>query len=70
LHGRGAGYDSESSILGQGRDEFIGHAVGEVILVGVAGEVGERDYGQGVDLGGVGGGKEAGSQDDYESSGE
>src|ERR1700722_1583332 len=40
LHDARAGDDAQVAILGEGGDEFVGHAVGEVVLGGVTGEVG------------------------------
>src|ERR1700733_6665234 len=51
LHRRSAGDDAEAAVLCQYSDEFVGHAVGEVVLGGVAREVGQRNYRDGVDLG-------------------
>jgi len=70
LHGRGAGDDAEGAILGERGDEFVGHAVGEIVLRRVAGKITQRDHGEGMNLGGLGAGEEAGPQDDQESSGE
>ena len=40
LHRRGVGDNSQRRVLGQSRDEFVGHAVGEILLRGIAREIG------------------------------
>ena len=45
LHGRGARDDAEVAILGERGDEFVGHAVGEIVLGRIAGEIVERKDG-------------------------
>jgi len=67
LYRRSAGDDAERAILGEGGDEFVGHAVGEVFLGGVAGEISQRDYGDGVDLGGLIGADDAMAQEGNEN---
>ena len=42
-----AGNDAEGGILGEHGRQFVGHAVGEVLMALVAGEVIERDDGEG-----------------------
>ena len=42
-----AGDDEEAGDLGQIRDQVLGHAIGEVVLLGLAAHVGERQDGNG-----------------------
>ena len=46
LHDGGARGDAEVGVLGEHGDELIGHAVGEVFLIGIAREVVEGDDGE------------------------
>src|SRR3984885_9355851 len=46
LHGGGAGNDPEGGILGEHGGQFVGHAVGEELLIRIAGEVAERENGE------------------------
>src|ERR1700722_10250156 len=45
LHGGGAGNDPEGGILGEHGRQFVGHAVGEVLLIRIAGEIVEGENG-------------------------
>ena len=46
LHGGGAGNDPEGGILGEHGRQFVGHAVGEVLLIRIAGEIVEGENGE------------------------
>ena len=46
LHGGGAGNDPERGILGEHGRQFVGHAVGEVLLIRIAGEIVEGENGE------------------------
>ncbi len=46
LHGRGAGNDPEGGLLGEHGRQFVGHAVGEVLLIRIAGEIFEGENGE------------------------
>src|SRR5580700_2536080 len=46
LHGGGAGNDPEGGVLGKQGREFVGHAVGEVLLIRIAGEIVEWENGE------------------------
>lgn len=59
LHGGGAGDDAERGVLSQHGDDFVGHAIGEVVLRRVTGEIRQRNHGDGMDLPGAGRGEEA-----------
>ncbi|TMQ70208.1 MAG: hypothetical protein E6K80_09225 [Candidatus Eisenbacteria bacterium] len=48
-HGGGARDDAQRPDLGQVGDQRLGHAVGEVLLLGVAREVLEREHGDRLD---------------------
>ena len=50
LHGGGAGDDAEGGVLGEHGGELVGHAVGEVVLSGIAGEIVEGKDGEGLDV--------------------
>src|ERR1700678_3166780 len=50
LHDGRSGDNTKGRVLGQHGDQLIGHAVGEVVLRGIAGEVIERKNGQRSDL--------------------
>ena len=61
-HDGGAGDDAKVGDTGELGDELVGHAVGEVLLGGVAGEVVEGEDGERADGGATGSMEEAGSQ--------
>ena len=46
MHGGGAGNDPEGGILGEHGRQLVGHAVGEVLLIRIAGEIAERENGK------------------------
>lgn len=46
LHHRRSGDDAQSRILGKHGSQFVGHAVGEIILAGIAGKIVEGKHGQ------------------------
>ena len=69
LHGRGAGDYAEVAVLGQSSDEFVGHAIGEVVLGGIARQIRERENGKGMDLRGLGGGKKASADEEEDEGG-
>ena len=61
-HDGGAGDDAKVGDTGELSDELVGHAVGEVLLAGVAGEVFEGKDGERADRGATVSMEEAGSQ--------
>src|SRR5271169_449147 len=50
-HRRGARDDTQSTDLGQLGSQFFSHAIGEILLFRVAGEIFQRQYGQRVNAG-------------------
>src|ERR1700739_849583 len=46
LHGGSTGNDPEGGILGEHRRQFVGHAVGEVLLIWIAGKIVEGKNGE------------------------
>ena len=75
LHGGGAGNDQERRILGEHCRQFVGHAVGEVLLIRIAGEIVEGEDGERSNCSVIVSIEEAGSQrmraeGDYRNSNE
>ena len=60
-HGRGARDDSQGCVLGEHGDDFIGHAVGEIILRGVARKIRQRKNCDGMNPGRLAGPEQKGA---------
>jgi hypothetical protein len=45
-HDRGAGNDAESGVADEHGDQFVGHAVGEVVLLWISREIFEGEHGE------------------------
>jgi hypothetical protein len=51
LHHGSSGDDAETGVFGEHRDQLVGHAIGEVVLRRVSGQVVEGKHSQGADDG-------------------